>query len=245
MGVKSAIILAGGLGTRLRTVVSDVPKPMAPIGDKPFLACLLKYWYLQGIRHFVLSVGYKHEIIMAYFGSAYHDALITYVIEEEPMGTGGALLLALSKLENASQVLVLNGDTYFEIDLMSLEKFAEIHATDLLFSAFLSHDGQRYLPLPVADDNGKIDFLVNTTINQAEFWVNAGVYLMRSEIFRDFGLKKCSLEQDLFPNIAQKEMRIYAKIFAAKFIDIGIPEDYFRFKNRMELAGHFTNMEIL
>lgn len=245
MGVNTAIILAGGLGTRLRSVVSDVPKPMAPIGDKPFLAFLLEYWYQQGIRHYVLSVGYKHEIIMQYFGERFHDALITYAIEEEPMGTGGGLLLALSKLGNEEHVLVLNGDTYFEIDLMSLEKFAETEASDMLFSAFQSQNGQRYLPLPVVNETGKIDFLANAKVIQSEFWVNGGVYLLRPEIFTNFGLKKCSLEQDLFHDMAKRQGRIYAKKFEAKFIDIGIPEDYFLFKTRMELSGHVSKMEIL
>ena len=98
--MTTAIVLAGGLGTRLRTVVPDWPKPMAPVAGKPFLTYLLDYWIGQGIDHFVLSVGYRHEAIIDYFGDSYHGVLIDYVIETEPLGTGGALRMAARHCDN-------------------------------------------------------------------------------------------------------------------------------------------------
>ena len=115
--VNSAIILAGGLGTRLRGVVQDLPKAMAPIKDRPFLEYQLDYWIGQGIRHFILSVGYRREVIMKHFGDKYRDVSIEYAVEETPMGTGGGLLLAVEKMKKRAPFLLLNGDTFFEVSL--------------------------------------------------------------------------------------------------------------------------------
>jgi D-glycero-alpha-D-manno-heptose 1-phosphate guanylyltransferase len=122
--VTSAIILAGGLGTRLRSAVPDLPKPMAPIAGRPFLAYQLDYWIRQGVDRFVLSVGYRHESIMAYFGAAYRGIAVDYSVEQTPLGTGGGLLLALERLDGGQRpFLLLNGDTYFEVDLATLSAF--------------------------------------------------------------------------------------------------------------------------
>jgi D-glycero-alpha-D-manno-heptose 1-phosphate guanylyltransferase len=233
MKVDTAIILAGGLGTRLRSVVSDVPKPMAPIGGQPFLGYLIDYWYQQGIRHFVLSVGYMHQHIIDFFGTSYKKASISYAIEHEPLGTGGGLLQAMKKVSHVDEVLVLNGDTYFEVDLASLTAYAQEFHTDILFSAFLSSNHQRYMALPIENQFGKIDFNLKLEKNEQNFWVNGGVYLMRPEIFDFFDaskLLKLSLEQDVFQKLFDNHARIYGKLFDKKFIDIGIPEDYFKFQ---------------
>ena len=104
----TAVILAGGLGTRLRSVVPDLPKPMAPVNGRPFLACQMDYWLQQGIQHFVLSVGYRHQSIMDYFGSNYCGSPVEYVVEDTPLGTGGGLLLAVEKLIKESLIMTRN-----------------------------------------------------------------------------------------------------------------------------------------
>ena len=114
-----AIVLAGGLGTRLRSVVSDLPKPMAPIGDKPFLEYILKYLQKNGIKRAVLSVGYKWETIKEYFGDKFENIELIYSVEDEPLGTGGAIKKAMNQVKN-SQVYIINGDTLFDVDLKSL-----------------------------------------------------------------------------------------------------------------------------
>ena len=131
--ITSAIILAGGLGTRLRSVVADMPKPMAPVNGRPFLEYLLDYWQNQGISHFIISVGYRHEIITGYFGARYKNATIKYAIEKTPLGTGGGFLLASDHLGDDRTFLLLNGDTYFPINLASLEKFATKPKRGLVF----------------------------------------------------------------------------------------------------------------
>ena len=113
--VKTAIILAGGLGTRLREAVPNLPKPMVPIHNRPFLEHQMDYWIEQGITRFILSVGYLKDIIISHFGNSYKSVSIDYAIETSPLGTGGALLLAAKNLNET--FLVLNGDTFIEVSL--------------------------------------------------------------------------------------------------------------------------------
>lgn len=115
-----AIVLAGGLGTRLKSLVPNAPKPMAVVGGKPFLEHVLTYLINNGIRKIILSVGYKYEIIKKYFGDSFCGIPIVYSIENEPLGTGGAIFKALSKVDGGS-VYIINGDTFFNIDLKKLK----------------------------------------------------------------------------------------------------------------------------
>ena len=117
----TAIILAGGLGTRLKDVLPDLPKPMAPILGRPFLEYLMDYWIKQGVNHFILSVGYQKKVIMSHFSNEYHGASIEYSIENTPLGTGGALLKASQNISDL--FLLLNGDTFIEVDLKQMIAF--------------------------------------------------------------------------------------------------------------------------
>jgi dTDP-glucose pyrophosphorylase len=120
MKINEAVILAGGLGTRLRSVVSGIPKPMAPIKSKPFLEYLINYWSSQGITHFVFSTGYLSETIESYFKNHWGKSTISYSREKSPLGTGGALAQAIRQIQS-DNTLVLNGDTYCEVPLAELE----------------------------------------------------------------------------------------------------------------------------
>ena len=117
--LDEAIILAGGLGTRLRSIVRDRPKPMAEINGRPFLDYLLEYWLLQGIKKAVLAVGYRQEMIRSHFGNEWHGVSLRYAVEETPRGTGGAIFKALL-LTSGKEVVVLNGDTLFQPELQTL-----------------------------------------------------------------------------------------------------------------------------
>jgi D-glycero-alpha-D-manno-heptose 1-phosphate guanylyltransferase len=134
--VRTAIILAGGLGTRLREVVSEVPKPMAIVNERPFLAHVMDYWKEQGITRFVLSVGYLKDAIVSHFGCSYHGAKIEYVVEERPLGTGGGYLLAIEKIQDNDYFVLLNGDTFFEVELSKLIVFAEKNDADCFSADF-------------------------------------------------------------------------------------------------------------
>jgi len=110
---KSAIILAGGMGTRLKSVIQDIPKPMAPVNGQPFLTYVLDYLAAYGITEVVLSVGYRYEVILAHFGYDYKDISIRYSIEHEPLGTGGAIYKA-TKLLQEPTFFAMNGDSLFK-----------------------------------------------------------------------------------------------------------------------------------
>ena len=120
--VKQAIILSGGQGTRLRSVVSDIPKPMADINGKPFLEYLLRYLNNQGCNHVVLSVGYKSEVIRNYFGNQYLNLKLDYALEKEPLGTGGGIKNSIKYISD-NDFFLLNGDSFFDVNLSELAEF--------------------------------------------------------------------------------------------------------------------------
>lgn len=205
-----AVVLAGGLGIRLRAAVADVPKPLAPVGGRPFLERLLDYWISQGLRRAVLAVGYKHELIIAHFGNAYRGCELAYSVEDRPLGTGGALLHALGSLKERT-FLVLNGDTYFAVPLKELRAFHESRKAQVTMSLFRS-DNPRYTGVSV-DARGKVTSLARGGL------ANGGVFL-----FERAGLPQqaFNLEKDLLPGIPQ----LYGRVFDAPFVDIGVPADW-------------------
>ncbi len=231
--IITALILAGGLGTRLRSVIDDVPKPMAPINGRPFLEIQLDYWIDQGINNFIISVGYKSEIIINYFGNNYRKARINYVIEENPLGTGGAILKFINKFEVRDPFLLINGDTYFEISLFELFSFHNKQKSQFTFSVFKSSNTDRYMGLNI-DDEMKLmpHAIVENSIK--EKFVNGGVYIINPEILFNEKFEPdrfYSLENDIFPVINKKNAMIYACQFSNRFIDIGVPDDYYLAQN--------------
>lgn len=226
--MPSAVILAGGLGTRLRSVVPELPKPMAPIRCRPFLEYLLDYWITQGISRFVLSVGYRHMAITEHFGSRYKGVQLEYAVEEQPLGTGGGFLLAAEKLDHGEPFLLLNGDTYFEANWNVLDAFAVQHDADWCFSLFRTSEKGRYLGIETSSQ-GQIMSL-KSGVEQGPRLANGGVYwvhprtLSRAQASR----KKLSLEDDLFPDALAAGRQLFGVEFSGIFIDIGVPEDFYR-----------------
>jgi len=224
-----AIVLAGGLGTRLQSVVSDVPKPMAPIGTKPFLEYILKYLKKNGINRVVLSVGYKWETIQNYFGNEYDDMELVYSVENEPLGTGGAIKKALEKIEE-QEVYIVNGDTFFDVDL---KKLVLTNDSRIILALKKMHNFDRYGCVE-SDENGYV-----TNFTEKEFRevgnINGGIYLAKKDLFEAYTLD----DKFSFEEFMQKEymnLRIISKVFDSYFIDIGIPEDYV--KAQSEIGKH-------
>ena len=220
-----AVVLAGGFGTRLRSVVSDVPKPMAPVNGRPFLELLFEYWIAQGVQRFVLSVGYLAEKISAHFGTSWHGAGISYAHESTPLGTGGGLLLAAAAAQG-DELLVLNGDTFFQVELVALAAFHRKRQADCTLSLFRTGDTERYMGLRTADD-GRILELSASRGGLA----NGGVYMFRTAALRLLPWKpgeRLSLEADMLSHGLASDWRIYGRECGATFIDIGVPEDYGR-----------------
>lgn len=227
--MNTAIILAGGLGTRLRVSVPDLPKPMAPINGRPFLEHQMDYWINQGIDHFILSVGYRKEDIISHFGDSYHGVSIDYAIEEIPLGTGGGLLMAIQHVHHDQPVLVLNGDTFFEVDLNTLKSFHQSKQSQWTFSLFRANEAGRYMGIDVKED-GVITSLKSGT-GQLGRLANGGVYLLNPQVLKKAGFTpgdKVSLEDGILSALVDQEVHLYGCEFNGRFIDIGVPEDYVR-----------------
>ena len=227
--MTSAVILAGGLGTRLRSAVPDLPKPMAPINGRPFLELQMRYWIGQGINHFVLSVGYRYQTIIDYFGAQFEGVSLEYVIEESPLGTGGGLILASKKVSQQENFLLLNGDTYFAIKLKDLINFSDRTDADWCFSLFRTDEVGRYLGMNISPD-GEITSLQADSSSSGRL-ANGGVYLVNPRALSStpfFIGARVSLEEEIFPAAMALGQRFFGKEFRNTFIDIGVPDDYRR-----------------
>ncbi|EAJ4679059.1 D-glycero-D-manno-heptose 1-phosphate guanosyltransferase [Campylobacter coli] len=215
-----AIILCGGLGTRLKSVIKDIPKPMAPINDKPFLEFIFEYLKKQGIKEVILAVSYKYEVIKEYFKDEFLGIKIKYSIEKEPLGTGGAIKEALKFIKN--EAYVLNGDTFFGIDLSKLK----LNGSKICLALKQMNDFDRYGTVNV-DEQGIVTSFEEKVFKKQGL-INGGVYLLKKDIFNNFSLeRKFSFEEFLQENY--KTLKIQTQIFDDYFIDIGIPEDYIKF----------------
>lgn len=221
---NEAIILAGGVGTRLKDVVADKPKPMALINDKPFLEYLLNYLSKYGITHVILSVGYKSEQILNYFENKYHNLEISYAIENQPLGTGGGIRLALQK-SKTENVFIVNGDTLFNIDLQKISNFHNQNNADLTIALNKVTDGSRYGTILVDNTNKIISFEEKKKLTQNAL-INGGTYLLSKKIFSEkYFPAKFSFEKDFMEKYYQTN-NFYGILFNDYFIDIGIPETY-------------------
>jgi D-glycero-alpha-D-manno-heptose 1-phosphate guanylyltransferase len=220
-----AIILAGGFGTRLRSVLADVPKPMAPLHGKPFLAYLLDYLQSQGVRHVVLSVHYLREQIEAYFKHAYGDITIQYAVEDKPLGTGGAIINSLPLIDPSRPFFVLNGDTFLKMDYRTMLVLHHQQGGMISMALRRLSDCSRYGVVMTEQDQ------VTSFIEQGGGYpglINAGVYLFNANLLRSRQFpEKFSFERDfLFPEVAIIKPQAY--VVDDYFIDIGVPEDYER-----------------
>jgi D-glycero-alpha-D-manno-heptose 1-phosphate guanylyltransferase len=221
---QEAIILAGGLGTRLQGVIDNIPKSMAPVAGRPFLEYQLDYLDKWGIKRVILAVGYMQEKIHAHFGSSYRSLALDYAIEEEPMGTGGAILSALKMIKGYA-AFIFNGDTYFDVNLQRLEDFRHIKEADLCMSLRFENDTSRYGKVEF-DNNNRIIAYMEKEESRGEGYINGGIYLVRKNYLLNYGLpEKFSLEKDFFQKYYPTE-EFYGLRCFSYFRDIGIPEDY-------------------
>lgn len=217
-----AIVLAGGKGTRLQSVVSDVPKPMADINGRPFLEYLLHSLSTKGVGKIILSVGYKHDIVSSYFSNNFEGMDISYAIENVPLGTGGALVESLKQVSERN-VLLLNGDSLFDVDVKQLYEYHKLHDFDVTLALKEMYDFERYGTVTV-DNNKVIDF--EEKVYKKSGLINGGVYVLKSSLLSSIPhSEKFSFEADVLQKYVD-QLSIGAFIDNAYFIDIGIPEDY-------------------
>lgn len=219
---EEAIILAGGLGTRLKSVISDIPKPMAPIHGKPFLEYLLSYLVKFKIKKAVLSVGYKYQNILDHFGNNYKGMELLYAIEDKPLGTGGGIRNAMYHI-NKNHFFLLNGDTFYEVDLNKLYHLHIEEKANISLSLLPMEKFSRYGSVKV---NGTriTEFMPKKFTKKG--LINGGIYVVNQSVFQEYSPgNKFSFETDLL-QVMCKKLNIHGYISEAPFIDIGIPEDY-------------------
>jgi D-glycero-alpha-D-manno-heptose 1-phosphate guanylyltransferase len=229
--ITEAIILAGGLGTRLRSVIADVPKCMAPVNGTPFIAFVIDALQKQGVERFIFSLGYKSESIIDFVEAGYPNLDKVYAIENEPLGTGGAIREACKKVKGTN-VLAVNGDTLFNANLKSLSHFHARQNADCTIALKPMINIERYGTVDINNRNMVIAF------NEKRFCqnglINGGIYVLNVNSF---------LKEDV-PEVFSFEKGYLEKSFSVRamfgmiqdeyFIDIGIPEDYERVQ--MELG---------
>lgn len=226
-----AMVLAGGLGTRLKGVLQGVPKPMAPVAGRPFLEILLGQLALSGCARVILSVGHLHNAIQSHFRSAWRGMAVDYAIENAPLGTGGAIRAALAE-GREENILVLNGDTFLQADYAEMMRFHAAQAAHLTMAVVHQPDIARY---------GGVLFDANRITGFEEKgrsgpgWINAGAYVIRRNLQWPRNLPvNFSFETDF---LAREITHLHAAAFRVqgRFIDIGVPEDLAR--AQIELAG--------
>ena len=217
------IILAGGLGTRLQGVIGNYPKCMAPVNNKPFLAYLFDYVNKQKATRVILSLGYKHKVVIDWLEEQYLDFELDYVVESEPLGTGGGILAAMEVAET-DDVAVLNGDTMFKVDLKEQYAFHKSKSATTTLALKKMYKFDRY-GVVNTDASGLI-----TSFEEKQYkedgLINGGAYFINREAFLAKNLpEKFSFEKDYLEKFI-KEKKFYGYISEDYFIDIGIPTDY-------------------
>ena len=230
-----AIILAGGRGTRLQSVIHDIPKPMAPVNGRPFLEFLVSRLVALGCNDIILSVGYLHEKIMAHFGDGRDfNSSIKYCVEHEPLGTGGAVREALL-MAGRDDVLVMNGDTFAAVDIRKLASFHEFLKVIATVAVIPLDDASRYGAVDVSPIGFVTAFAEKKTACSA--LINSGIYVINRKILDSIPAGRVSLETEVLPALAATG-QLGAQIQDVPFIDIGIPSAYQEFcLNSSKYAG--------
>lgn len=229
---KTAIILVGGFGTRLKSTVPHVPKPLAPIGGKPFLEHQLLWLANEGIEHVILAAHYRAEQVLTFANADAHPVTIDVVVEDSPLGTGGAILNAMKEARVDDFIWVMNGDTYISLKLADMWDHFIPRNEDAMVAVAQSIDTDRYGNVEV--DNGRITAFKSDSAHSSSNRVNAGVYIMSPKFFQNAPGTTFSLEHDFFPEQASRG-HLYAFDIgdSTAFQDFGTPESYHQLSTRM------------
>jgi len=219
------IVLAGGKGTRLRTVLPDMPKVLAPINGKPFLDIILAFInrYIS-IKKVILAVGYKSEmIIKRYKNCQQYGFDILFSQERQLLGTGGAIKKALA-ISDTEQVLVMNGDTFVEIDIGDLVRLHKKNNASITIALKETDDAARYGSVQI-DDNKRVVFFGEKEAGNVRGLINAGVYLINKGLFDNVESGRVfSFEKEMLPELVGGN--VYGYVVHGRFIDIGVPSTY-------------------
>ena len=220
---KECVVLAGGLGTRLQSMVTDVPKCMALINNIPFLKYLLDYLDKQGFEKTILSLGYKSETVIEWLNDCKYNMNIDYVIEDKPLGTGGAISYAATMISE-SDFFVFNGDTYFDIDTDKLLSFHQEHNYDISLALKEMKDFNRYGTVDL-NGNRVVNFLEKKQLSEG--LINGGIYILNKKVLEITNQVSYSFEKEVLEKKVN-ELAMFGCVFDSYFIDIGVPEDYMK-----------------
>lgn len=222
-----ALILAGGQGKRIRSLTDKIPKPLLPVRGFPFLALLINFLKSQGIKEFILAVGYKGEMIENYFGTGLKfKTKIVYSKEESPLDTGGPIKKAENLIKD-KDILILNGDSFINLDLQKMLRFHKKMKKPVTIAVTKIKDSSRSGQLMI-DKSSIITRFEEKGRQKKEGFINAGVYIFQKRILKDFPKdEKISLEKNIFPELAGKIAAFKVKDY---FIDIGTKKDYQKFQ---------------
>lgn len=219
----SVAILAGGLGTRLRSVVTDRPKVLAPVAGRPYLSHLIEYLAQYAIREVVLLVGHRADEVRAEMGDRHRGVRLLYSMERTPLGTGGAVRLALPLLR-APHVLLLNGDSLCDADLNAFQREQAHRAAEVGMILTRVSDTGRFGRVLLNDDGRVVYFAEKATTGPG--WINAGVYLLARHLIAEVPADRpLSLERDLMPSWVAAD-KVWGFASRGSFLDIGTPESY-------------------
>lgn len=235
MANTCAALLIGGLGTRLRSVVSDKPKALAPIQGRPFLYYVLKSLKEAGITEVALLTGYMHEAVVDAIGQDAGLGLnIHYSREKEPLGTAGALKNAEKLLKTYDRFLVLNGDTYYDQAVLDFAQTSIPESSLGMIGIHQVDDATRYGSI-VFDHQNRIEAFKEKTQAQGAAWVNAGIYQFKPELLHEIpGHRFVSLENETLPLLIRSGFELTVQPITGSFVDIGIPESYHDFNTQMK-----------
>ena len=229
--LKEVIILAGGLGTRLSETVPGIQKCMAPVNGRPFLDYIIRYLQRHHLKHFIFSLGYRHENINEFITRHFAGLNCSYSIEDSPLGTGGAIQKALSFAKDEN-VLILNGDTFFNVDLTALLHLHDMKKADCTIALKPMKNFDRYGCVDLSDENAVLAFREKQTYTEG--LINGGIYIVnRTSILKEQLPEKFSFEKDYLEKFVVQR-KIYGQVHDEYFIDIGIPEDYFRAQEELK-----------
>ena len=235
--MKDVLILAGGFGTRLRSVIGQNQKALAEINGTPLLYYQIHFWLKAGATKFILLLHYKAELVIEYIENekrvgAFGDCEIEYCIEKSPLGTGGAIINAVNTFELSEEFLVFNADTWLSSNLTDLMK-----KPGNIIGITRCEDCSRYGTVEI-NDTGRVLRFNEKTANATSGWINAGVYQFKKEVFSEIKLQRHSLEMDILPAlIAKKKLQSFT--IYGDFCDIGIPSDYAELQLRLSDTGNF------
>lgn len=224
--LPDAIILAGGPGTRLQDTVPGLPKSMAPVGGRPFLEYLFRYLENNHLNKVVLSLGYMPDPILQHFGQQHGNISIQYIIEDEPLGTGGALMKALA-YASSENLVVMNGDTLFDVDIQEMLRQHVFSKAAVTIALLEVQDASRYGIVQTRVD-GRITSFNEKQPGSGRGIISGGIYIIQRDFIEKLSLPhKFSLENDLFRHFFSNAP-FYGYFGNGYFIDIGIPSDYRR-----------------